>query len=112
MGIRTPDLLHAMRSRSVCLGLAESDGEGPTCKNGLRKSGICVPDRTTLAHQTVSPASLARHLRLISAGSSSVANGRVIRPGVPAVSVVRVTYRPRLREHTTIFGTGCSSTRQ
>jgi hypothetical protein len=39
MGIRTQDLLHAMRSQSVCLSLAESDGEPPTCKNGLRESG-------------------------------------------------------------------------
>jgi hypothetical protein len=49
--------------------------------------------------------------RVICAGSSSRANGRVIRPVVPAVNVVRVTYRPWLREHTTIFG-GSSSTRQ
>jgi len=35
-----------------------------------------------------------------------------MRPGEPATSVVRVTYRPRLREHTTTFGVPCSSTRQ
>jgi hypothetical protein len=50
--------------------------------------------------------------RVRSAGSSSTAKGLVIRPAVPAVSVVRVTYRPPLREHATILGVSCSSTRQ
>ena len=50
--------------------------------------------------------------RVRSAGSNSTAKGRVIRPGVPATSVVRVTYRPRLKEHATTFGVPCSSTRQ
>jgi hypothetical protein len=50
--------------------------------------------------------------RVRSAGSSSTAKGLVIRPAVPAVSVVRVTYRPSLREHATILGVSCSSTRQ
>jgi hypothetical protein len=31
MGIRTPDLLHAMRIRYVGLGRMESDGEPPAC---------------------------------------------------------------------------------
>lgn len=47
-----------------------------------------------------------------SAGSSSTPNGLVIRPVLPAVSVVRVTYRPRLSVDTTIFGLSCNSTRQ
>jgi hypothetical protein len=50
--------------------------------------------------------------RVRSAGSSSTTKGLVIRPTVPAVSVVRVTYRPPLREHATIPGVSCSSTRQ
>ena len=56
------------------------------------------------------PIQVVRRVR--SAGSNSTAKGRVIRPGVPATSVVRVTYRPRLREHATTFGVPCSSTRQ
>src|ERR1035441_6333427 len=39
MGIRTPDLLHAMRIRSVDLRRTESSGEPPTCGNCLPGSG-------------------------------------------------------------------------
>jgi hypothetical protein len=59
---------------------------------------------------SVRPVEVVRRVR--SAGSSSTANGRVIRARVPATSVVRVTYRPRLREHATTFGVPCSATRQ
>jgi hypothetical protein len=38
MGIRTPDLLHAMRISAHGLGRTESDGEPPTCNNVLKQS--------------------------------------------------------------------------
>ena len=38
MGIRTPDLLHAMRIRSVDLRPVESGGERLTCDNALKPS--------------------------------------------------------------------------
>jgi hypothetical protein len=63
-------------------------------------------DRPALA----APTQEVRRVR--SAGSNSTAKGRVIRPGAPATSVVRVTYRPRFKEHATTFGVPCSSTRQ
>ena len=64
--------------------------------------------RTTLLGQGVAHA--VRRVR--SAGSISTTKGLVIRPLDPAVSVVRVTYLPRLSEDTTILGVSCSLTRQ
>src|ERR1039458_1802486 len=56
MGIRTPDLLHAMRIRSVDLRRRESNGEPPTCGNCLSGSGCVRGCLNTVAPVSGSPA--------------------------------------------------------
>jgi hypothetical protein len=67
---------------------------------GVAEQQICTRSRPGLAR----PVQVVRRVR--SAGSSSTAKGRVMRPVVPATSVVRVTYRPRLREQELPAGQG------
>jgi hypothetical protein len=77
---------------------------------GARPAGVAQTGAESGAQAWSAPIQAVRRVR--SAGSSSTAKGRVMRPGVPATSVVRVTYRPRLKEQATTFGVPCSSTRQ
>src|ERR1017187_745157 len=56
MGIRTPDLLHAMRNPSVDPSPAGSNGEPPTSSNALKPSGTVWQSVNTVAPQTGSPA--------------------------------------------------------
>src|ERR1035441_6536535 len=56
MGIRTPDLLHAMRIRSVDLRRRESNGEPLTCSNCLTGSRGVRSCLNTVAPVSGSPA--------------------------------------------------------
>ncbi len=106
---------HNGSSARVLLGLriTESSGADDIAHFGLPALLPRWWPSTRSARGSLSPGHPIQVVRRVrSAGSNSTAKGRVIRPGVPATSVVRVTYRPRLKEHTTIFGVPCSSTRQ
>lgn len=117
-----PDLdlaaTHNGGSARVLLGLRITESSGaddiarfelPT-RCGLTAPVVAEHQISQRVAQSWHPIQVVRWVR--SAGSSSTAKGRVMRPGVPATSVLRVTYRPRLSEHATIFGVPCSSTRQ
>jgi hypothetical protein len=105
---RTFSLTPCITPRNAAYRCSPMPTETRRSVTGLEIAGL----RISKVHRSAAFVSIQAVRRVRSAGSSSTAKGLVIRPRVPATSVVRARYRPWLRKQATILGVSSSSTRQ